>query len=172
MKPEFSRRYPLDTIGSAPREVCVEATAAERAALATRFGLEALEALGATAVLTACALGIEAVGRLRGDVVQSCVVTGEPVAARIDEAFALRFVDPALLASEAEETELSDGDCDLIEIDGGAVDLGEAVAQTLGLALDPFPRCAVERAREKERKWAAGADAGPFAGLKGMLGNQ
>jgi uncharacterized metal-binding protein YceD (DUF177 family) len=169
--PEFSRRYTLDSLGSAPRKVSIEATAEECAAVAARFGLVALESLTATATLTASARGIEATGRMAAKVVQSCVVTAEPVAALIDEPFTLRFVEPDLLASDAEETELSDDDCDLIEIDSGAIDLGEAVAQTLGLALDPFPRCAEERAREDERKWVAGEEAGPFAGLKGLLGN-
>ena len=169
MTPEFSRRYTLDSLGSVPRKVSIEATAEERAAVAARFGLVALETLTATATLVASTRGIEANGQLKGKVVQSCVVTADPVAALIDEPFTLRFVEPDELASDAEETELSDDDCDLIEIDGGTVDLGEAVAQTLGLALDPFPRCEAERAGE-ERKWVAGEDASPFAGLKGLLG--
>lgn len=169
MTPEFSRRYALDSLGSAPRKLSLEATAEERAALAARFGLVTLDALTAMATLAASARGIEVSGQLKAAVVQSCVVTAEPVAALIDEPFTLRFVEPDLLASDAEETELSDDDCDLIEIDSGAVDLGEAVAQTLGLALDPFPRCPEEQAREDERKWVAGDDASPFAGLKGLL---
>jgi uncharacterized metal-binding protein YceD (DUF177 family) len=114
-------------------------------------------------------LGIESIGQLTARVVQSCVVTAEPVVAQIDEAFTLRFVEPDLMASDAEELELSDTDCDLIEVDRGAIDVGEAVAQTLGLALDPFPRCETERARADERKWAVGEEAGPFAALKGLL---
>lgn len=169
MTPEFSRRFPLDSIGSTPRSVSIEATADERAAIATRFGLAELETLNATATLTASARGIETAGRLAARIVQSCVVTGDAVAARIDEMFTLRFVEADVLASGTEEIELSDSDCDLIEIEGGAVDLGEAVAQTLGLALDPFPRCAAEQARGDERKWVAGEEAGPFAGLKGLL---
>ena len=169
MTPEFSRRYTLDAIGSTPRTVNVEATQKERVTVAARFDLVALDTLSATATLTASALGIEASGRLIGDVVQSCVVTGDSVATHIEEPFTLRFIDPDLLVSDTDEIELSDDDCDLIEMDSGGVDLGEAVAQTLGLALDPFPRSEAERARDIERKWVAGEDAGPFAGLKGML---
>ncbi len=169
MTPEFSRRFSLDSIGSIPRNVTIEATAHERAAVATRFDLVSLDLLTATATLTASATGVETTGRFVADLVQSCVVTGDPVAAHLDEAFTLRFVDPETLVSDTDEIELSDDDCDLIEMDAGGVDLGEAVAQTLGLALDPFPRSAAEQAREDERKWVAGEDAGPFAGLKGML---
>jgi uncharacterized metal-binding protein YceD (DUF177 family) len=169
MTPEFSRRYAIDSIGSTARTVNIEATASERAAIAARFDLAALDELKATATLTASASGIETSGRLAAHVVQNCVVTAEPVAAQIDEPFTLRFVDPDHMATDVEELELSDADCDLMEIDKGAIDLGEAVAQTLGLALDPFPRSATERAREEERKWVAGDEAGPFAGLKGLL---
>lgn len=169
MTPEFSRRYALDSIGSAERTINIEANPDERKAIAARFDLVSLDELKAVAVLAASALGIEAIGRLTARVVQSCVVTADPVAARIDEPFTLRFVDPDLMATDSEELELSDADCDLMEIDAGAIDLGEAVAQTLGLALDPFPRCETERAREMERKWVVGDEPGPFAALKGLL---
>lgn len=170
MTPEFSRRFPIDTIGSAGRQVSIDASEAECAAVAARFDMAVLESLSATATLLASSRGIEVSGRLLARGTQNCVVTGDPVAAQIDEAFKLRFVEPDQLVSDSDEIELSDEDCDLIEIDNGAVDLGEAVAQTLGLALDPFPRSPAERTREDERKWVAGEDAGPFAGLKGLLG--
>lgn len=164
---EFSRRFALDTIGTAPREVEVAATADERAALAKRFGLVALQHLAATATLVQGALGVEANGRFEAGVIQACVVTGDPVAAAVADDFRLRFVDPALVASDADEIELSGADCDIMELDMGAVDLGEAVAQSLALALDPFPRSAAAGA--EEQRWSAGPDAGPFASLKGLL---
>jgi uncharacterized metal-binding protein YceD (DUF177 family) len=169
MTPEFSRRYPLDSIGSAPRSVEISATPDERAALAARFGLTALDRLHATATLVASASGVAVTGRMTADVVQPCVVSGESVVTQIDEPFVLRFVEPASPATNTEEIELSDDDCDTVDIDSNGVDLGEAVAQTLGLALDPFPRSADEQARDAERKWVAGEDAGPFAGLMGLL---
>ena len=39
-----------------------------------------------------------------------------------------------------DEIELSEDDCDTVFYTGGAIDLGEAAAETLALALDPFPR--------------------------------
>ena len=171
MTPEFSRRFALDSIGLTPRAVAIDATAAERTALAVRFDLATLQNLAANATLKAGGTGVDTQGRLIADVVQRCVVTGDPVASHIDEAFTLRFVDPDLLRSDSDEIELNATDCDLIAVEDGAVDLGEAVAQTLGLALDPFPRSEAERARADERKLAAGEEAGPFAGLKGLLGS-
>ena len=166
--PEFTRRIGLDTIGTVARPVAIKAAEAERQALARRFGIVAIEALSARAELVSVGGGIEARGRLSARVVQSCVVSGEPVPARIDEDFALRFVEPALLTPEGDEIELTDTDCDLLAIEGGAVDLGEAVAQSMALALDPFPR--VDAGEGEERVWRAGEEKGAFAGLKGLLG--
>jgi len=87
------------------------------------------------------AAGIVARGRVRGDVDQACVVTDVPVPAHIDEPVALRFVeDDAADDGAAEEIELAADDLDTIVVTGGTIDLGEAAAETLALALDPFPR--------------------------------
>ena len=165
--PEFGRRVALDTIGSATRAVRIEADANERVALARRFALTSLDRLSAMLELRAKATGIAVAGRLDAAGTQACVVTGEPVPFAIDEAFGLRFVDEAAFAVAEGEIELDADACDLVVHDGAAVDLGEAVAQTLGLALDPFPR-SVDDA-DTERVWRAGEDAGPFAALKGLL---
>lgn len=168
MTPELSRPLAIDTIGDAQR-VEIEATAIERAALARRFDLRALERLSATVTLTPDAAGIMAVGRIEADVVQSCIVTDADVATRIAEDFALRFVDPDRLeAADEAERELGQGDLDTLAHDGTTIDVGEAVAQTLGLALDPFPRA--DGAEDEERRWTSGPDASAFAGLKGLLG--
>ena len=171
MTPEFSRRYALDSIGSAPRAVTVEADAGERAALARRFDLVALDALRANATLTAVAGGAEARGTIHAVIAQACVVTGDPVPATIDEPFALRFVAelPTEGGDDDEGMELSDADCDVLPLEHGAIDLGEAAAQTLGLALDPFPR-SPESLKGAERVWKSGEEGGAFSGLKGLLG--
>lgn len=167
MSPEFSRLYRLDEIGTTPRAVIIKADAAERAALAARFGLISVDRLAATAELAGEADKVIATGQIEAQVVQACVASGEPVPAAVTEDFALRFVSETSAAA-AEEVELGEGDLDEVTYSGGAVDLGEAVAQTLALALDPFPRA--PGAEEKLR--AAGVvgeeDAGPFAALKAL----
>lgn len=170
MTPEFSRRYALDSIGTAPRTVSIEADEAERAALAERFDLTALDALTASAVLTAVAGGVDVKGAIHAVLAQACVVTSEPVPATIDEPFALRFIAGLSTDSGDDEDglELSDAECDILPLDDGAIDLGEAAAQTLGLALDPFPR-SPESLTGKERVWKSGEEGGAFAELKGLL---
>ncbi len=166
MTPEFSRRIALDTIGSAWREVAIDASPDECGALAKRFDLIALDSLHADAELAARAVGVEARGRVVARAVQRCAVTDDPVACSIDEPFTLRFVAPDQVVGD-EEVELGADDCDTVAHDGSAIDLGEAVAQTLGLALPPFPRSQTDDAAE--RVWRAGPDARPFAGLAGLF---
>lgn len=135
--PEFSRLVRVETIGEVPRHLRIEADADERRRLAGRFRLVGIGSLVAEADLSRIAGGLLAEGRITADVVQSCVATGEPVPARIDAPFRLRFVADM---PEAEELELSEEDFDTIPFDGAALDLGEAAAETMALELDPFPR--------------------------------
>lgn len=165
--PELSRPIRLDTLGEVPREIEVEATEAERAALVKRFGLIALDRLIARVRLQRENHGVIADGRIEAEVSQPCVATGEPVPAQIDEPFRLRFV-PEEMIETAEETELSEEDCDTIPFDGALIDIGEAMAETLSLALDPFPRSPdADKALEKAGVLQEG-EAGPFAALKAL----
>lgn len=167
MTPEFSRPFRLDELGTAPRSVTVEAAEAECAALATRFGLLSIDDLSASAELTREGDVVSVKGRLAARVVQPCVASGEPVPAAIAEDFALRFV-PAGADPEAEEIELDESALDEIDYEGGAVDLGEAVAQTLALALDPFPRAPGADEKLREVGVIGEGEAGPFAALKAL----
>jgi uncharacterized metal-binding protein YceD (DUF177 family) len=168
--PELSRRITLDRIGTAPVTARVDATAAERAALAWRFGWLAIERLTADAVLIAGAGGIDAKGTLHATLAQACVVTGDAVRATIAQPFHIRFVAPDAADMATETVDLSPDEIDLMDHDGGAVDLGEAVAQTLALAVDPFPRSAGADTRLKDAGVLGEGETGPFAGLKGLLG--
>nr|WP_276588799.1 MULTISPECIES: DUF177 domain-containing protein [unclassified Sphingomonas] len=166
--PEFSRPERVDTIGEGERVVAIEARPEERAALARRFGLVAVERLEATYRVRREAAGILARGQVTASVVQACSVTDEPLTVGVDEAVDLRFVESL---GDAEEVELDETALDTIPIEGGAVDLGEAAAETMALALDPFPRGPNAAAALR----AAGVvsedevEMGPFAGLKARL---
>ncbi len=167
---EFSRPIKLDTLGGSVRSLHIEANADERAALARRFDLIAIDRLEADAELTREGEVIRAQGRLVAAVVQACVASGAPVPAQIAEPFTLRFVPEAAFDPDAEEVELSEEDCDTIPYQNAAIDLGEAIAETMALALEPFPRSPDAEAILK----AAGvvgedeAEVGPFAALKAL----
>ncbi|GHH18859.1 DUF177 domain-containing protein [Sphingomonas sp. AAP5] len=170
--PEFSRLERIDTIGEGERSIAITASEAERAALAARFGLVSVDRLEATFRVKRDAAGIVARGAVSAAVVQACSVTDEPLPQSVSEDVALRFVTEQEAAAE-EEIELDLDALDTMPYDGAAIDLGEAAAETMALALDPFPRgpnaAAALRAAgvisEEEAK-----PAGALAGLKGLFG--
>lgn len=170
--PEFSRPRRLDTLGEGKVETRIEADDSERAALARRFELVALDALDVVYTLRRDAGGIHASGRLTARVVQTCIATGDPVPGRIDEPFDIRFLpDPG--EDAASERELDSGELDMMFYDGSAIDLGEAAAETLGLALDPYPRSPRAEATLRAAGVKTEEDAKPagaLAGLKDLLG--
>lgn len=167
MTPEFSRIERLDTIGGEPRRVAIAADEAERAALARRFGLVAIARLEATLTVRRDAAGVVVEGRVEGAVTQACSVTGAPIEAVVDEPVALRFVEAPRGGGE-EELELAADALDTIEIEGGGIDLGEAAAETLALALDPFPRAAGAEAALRDAGVVSEEEAGPFGALSAL----
>jgi len=173
--PEFSRPERVDTIGERERAVVVEATAAERAALAARFDVIAVDALSAEWTIRRTAAGIVARGRVRAAVAQACSVTGDPVPAAIDEPADILFVAQGTGAAAEEELELDADAADTVFYAGGAIDLGEAAAETMALALDPFPRSPAAGAALREAgvrgddEPDAGGAFGALAGLRDRL---
>lgn len=162
--PEFSR--PIDRRQITARPVRIEANEAERAALARRFALVSVGRLEAELELIVDGDAVEARGRLGADIVQSCAVSGEDLAVTIEEPLALRFVPEQPV--EGDEIELETGELDELPYDGQVFDLGEAVAQSLALAIDPY---AVGPNAEKARKEAGITDeaaSGPFAVLAAL----
>ena len=85
--------------------------------------------------------------------------------ARVDEAVALRFVEDD---AAGEEVELSADALDTMPIEGGGIDLGEAAAETMALALDPFPRSPAAATALREAGVLAEDEAGAFASLAGL----
>jgi uncharacterized metal-binding protein YceD (DUF177 family) len=135
---ELSRPVDLDRIGEKEVAFDVVASPAEREALAHRFGLMSLQRLEARVTLrrTRNRKAIRLAGRLLADVTQSCVVSLEPVPDHIEQEFGLLYGD---IAASSDVSVAIDDD-DLEPMPDGALDIGEAVAQELALALDPYPR--------------------------------
>lgn len=167
MTPEWSRRERLDTIGADERIVEIEADADERAALARRFDLSSIDRLAARFAIRRDGAAIVATGRIAAVVVQPCAATAEPVEQAIDEAVTLRFVE-ALDGGGEDELELGGDALDTIEIDGGAIDLGEAAAETMALAIDPFPRAPDAAARLMAAGVVSEEEARPAGALAGL----
>ena len=139
--PELSRMVRARQLPADP--IVVEADADERRALAKRFDLPQIALLRAELSLDTDGKAVRATGPMTARIVQNCAVSHDEFPVSIDEALNLRFVeegapDPALAEDGEIEIELSADDCDEIEYSGDMFDLGEAVAQSLGLAIDPY----------------------------------
>ena len=157
--PEFSFIVRPADLGDEPAAYALEATAAERAALAARFDLIDLEALAVdmTVEWLRGRAFLRVAGRIRATVVQRCVVTLQPVRGRIDEPFDILF--------EAEDRSGKDVVVEFEDVEplpDEALDIGEVAAEELALMLDPYPRApdaALEQAGFGPREKAVGGES-------------
>ena len=164
MSDRFAHQLRLDQIRDGERLDLV-ADDEERRAVAKRLGLSSLDRLDAHVCLERTGEVVRAKGRLVAALDQSCVVTGVPVAAHVDEPFALLFTPEPTTSTPDEEVELGESDCDVVFYDGALIDLGGAIADTLALSLDPYPRSAGADAALKEAGVMTEEQASPFAVL-------
>ena len=164
---DFDCRLQLDQIRDGDR---VDLVANEKNCtdIADRLGLLSLDRLEAHAVLSRDGQRVDAKGRLKASLGQACVATGEPVPAHMDEPFELRFIPEPRGGGADEEIELGQDDLDTIFHDGSAIDLGGAIADTLALSLDPYPRSAGAEAALKEAGVLTEEEASPFAALAAL----
>lgn len=142
---EFSRPLSVADIPVGGRVLELSADDGERIALAERFGLLRVGGLEATVRIQPLAQGrLRLRAEFRAQVEQSCVVTLEPVAGRIEGAIDCLFAPEAAPEGQAPENAVVDFDVDDPDppepITDGLIDPGEIVAQHFGLELDPFPR--------------------------------
>jgi len=170
---EFSRLLRANEFGDGTREREISATPEERVALARRFGLRTLDRLDARLTVMPEATGALVSGTLVADLVQACVATDEDVPARLDVPFTVRFVRSleahGNAADDEEGIELSDEDLDTLPLEDERIDLGETVAQTLALNLDPYPRAPDADATLRELGVLSEEEAGPMAAaLRGL----
>ena len=159
LTPEFSRPFAVDRV---PRGGCdekIEAGPDECKALAARLAVPALHVLSAGLRVTPWrGGGLKLEGMLRADVEQVSVVSLETFRHQVEFPI-VRYFMPAGAAGQDTEAEID-------PIDSGHVDLGEVVAETLALELDPYPRRPGEAF--DEAAWSeipASAKPSPFASL-------
>ncbi len=162
---EMSRPFHIAALAEEPEhKIGIEATDAERAALAARYSLLSLSLLEAELTVRRDVSGeIVVEGKLRADVEQECVVTLEPVrdtvASPFDQRYTLSPEEPvADLVIDSDDAEPPE------PVVGDAIDLGELVSQYLGLSLNPYPRAPDADAQAGEYQAESPAD-GPFAEL-------
>jgi uncharacterized metal-binding protein YceD (DUF177 family) len=160
---EFPRPIDLTRIGDAVMRLEIAANESERAALARRFDIPAISALRATLELRRVHGGttVKLTGHLSADVTQACVVTLQPVEQHVEEPFEIVYSNEV-----TDEQSAIGAGTDIAwpePLPDGPLDVGEAVAEQLSLALDPYPRApgvALDSRWTGERE-----SAKPFAAL-------
>jgi uncharacterized metal-binding protein YceD (DUF177 family) len=143
VKSEIERIVDIDRMGPAGTALDLSPTEGERAALARRFGFVGLPALSARVTVDRRIGGLIAVeGRIRGRIVQNCILTLDPVTQELDENFRLLFKPDLAEERDPESGEaLLSAQPDAPEpLSGPLLDVGEIVAEQLSLAADPYPR--------------------------------
>lgn len=127
--------------------VSVEATEAERMALAEAYAIQSIGALSGRYSLVKRGKSILVTGTVKASITQICVMTLEPFETLIEDPVDMEFAPEALVAeaweriakAEASGTNapLEDPPDAIVE---GRIDLGALTAEALALALDPYPK--------------------------------
>lgn len=148
----------------------IEADDRTRAAMAEAAGLRGIASVRAAFDLAHQSGGrVRVAGRVQAMVMQTCVVTLEPVENEIDEEVDLLFA-PAEEITPQIDADDSDGESTTAEppepIENGMIDLGRLATDVLFLAIDPYPR--KPGAVFEPQVAAPDPEDHPFAALKGL----
>jgi len=165
---EFERIVKLDRLPREPLKVTADES--ERAALARRFAIEAVHSLEVEVRFAPEGRIVVATGRLTAAIEQLCAISGEAFRNRIEEPLAMRFV-PASEQPEfdpEEEVVLDAAEPDEIYYEGQSFDLGEAIAQSFGLAIDPYAEGPNAGNTREKAGLLDTAPSGPFAALAAL----
>jgi uncharacterized metal-binding protein YceD (DUF177 family) len=141
--------YPI-IVSKLPKDgmpVRFTASAPERAALARHLAIPSVDRLEADVTVKSWrSEGVKITGRLTADVVQSDVVTLEPLSQTIDEDIDLVFLPEhsrlaRMVQPQDGELHLDPEGDDIPETYvGDRIDFGTVLAEALALGLDPYPR--------------------------------
>ncbi|MCH1482375.1 MAG: hypothetical protein L7W95_00785 [Alphaproteobacteria bacterium] len=146
---------------SGPQVCKIDCDESECTALAARFGFAAVARLSARLKVKRAGPGHwNVTGKLQAEVTQLCGVTGEPVPESVDFTIEERY---CRASEEGTDIDVSlDGFEPLVD---GAIDLGEVVAQTLAISVNPWPRSV-----DAPHSFAVGESEKehPFAGLAAL----
>jgi hypothetical protein len=168
-QPPLQHIYDLSDLTQAGAEVRVTAAPENLPGLANWAGVDSVKRFAATVTLrrlTQSRFQFDA--KLTADVVQSCVVTLEPVPSRISRRVTRELhLAPRVPREESGELTLSAGDDDVPEtILSLDYDLAAPLLEEFALAIDPYPR--KEGVAFTPPADAEGAEASPFAVLKAL----
>ena len=161
-KMSLSTVIDVDSLPFSGPQICkIDCDESECAALAARFGFAAVARLSARLKVKRAGPGHwNVTGKLQAEVTQLCGVTGEPVPESVDFTIEERY---CRASEEGTDIDVSlDGFEPLVD---GGIDLGEVVAQTLAISVNPWPRSV-----DAPHSFAVGESEKehPFAGLAAL----
>ncbi len=139
----FSLTVAVRDIGRRGRTVKLEADAGQRTALAKVLSIEAIEGLAGDFFLEMISSSsVHLRGRLEADLVQTCVVSLEPVQQHVDELVTMTLLPTETSDGRPHTSTLIDpmDEDDRDTYSRGRIDLGMIVSEQLALHLDPYPR--------------------------------
>ena len=137
----FSRLVRVDALPKEGQSITIEASAAERKALAEFLKLPAIAALSASFSLNRAGGGsVRVTGAVHGELDQICVVSLEPFHAAVDEDVDVRFAPRSEESPPPPHVSLTVDEDEPDPIIEGKIDLGALAAEFFALGLDPYPR--------------------------------
>jgi uncharacterized metal-binding protein YceD (DUF177 family) len=159
----IAQPYELGRLGQADDVIVIAPGDEERARIAQWAGIDALDSFRAKIGLrkvTPTRFSLDVA--LAADIVQSCVVTLEPVKSHVESSFTR---DLFLTQTKSLDIDVAPVDEDgREEIASPHYDLAVPVLEELALLIDPYPRC--PGVKFEPPAGGADEDAHPFAALK------
>ncbi|MGD1934495.1 MAG: DUF177 domain-containing protein [Candidatus Phaeomarinobacter sp.] len=144
--PEYSYIVDVASLPTTGINRPIRPTQDECAAVAERLGLQAITRFDIRSEVTPWrGSGARLSGSFDADVVQTCVVSLDPVPAHVSDSFEVRYL-PAKMIEEPKPGQELDVNPDEDEPEplggdnGTSFDAGDVAVQYLSLALDPYPR--------------------------------
>jgi uncharacterized metal-binding protein YceD (DUF177 family) len=179
---EWTHIYNVSGLSKAPQKLSLEPNEDERKRLAQRLGIVSVDSLVADLSMTqgTGSMIVHIKGSIKAAIVQSCVVSLEPVPAEIEEIFEAWFADPEAavsLTKARHERESQSGHSEVKVLDekddpepiiDDKIDLGELVTQHLSLSIEPYPHAEGVEFENKATKDFEDSQSvnNPFAALK------
>jgi uncharacterized metal-binding protein YceD (DUF177 family) len=120
--------------------LALEADEEVRGRLVVLAGVLGVLQLGVIADVMRHGEGLRAAGRVTARVIQTCVVTLEPIENVVDEAFDVLFVPPDVAGAAPAGPDPEEVDDTREPLVDGAADLGAVATQFFLLGIDPYPR--------------------------------
>jgi len=165
----FTHYLDLSVMAQAGGDEYFEVPERDRAAIAKAFSVDAIEDLAARLHVTRISTNEFAVaGNLKATVLQSCVVTLQPIRTRfdLDVSRHYRVVPPAWRRKEPSILDVTMDEEETETVPSSSVDVASPVLEELSLAIDPYLKA--EGAEFESTENESLREESPFAVLKAL----